>query len=87
MLSLQQRRELHCPACGSVTEHQQLYRKNGCDILRCVVCGLGRAEANDFDPAAYYTESYFKGRHADGYADYITTEPVLRREFARRQRE
>src|SRR5262249_21720473 len=36
-----------------------------------------------FDPAAYYTDDYFSGRHADGYADYRASEPVLRREFAR----
>jgi 2-polyprenyl-3-methyl-5-hydroxy-6-metoxy-1,4-benzoquinol methylase len=83
ILLSQQLRKLPCPACGFVTKHQDLYRKNGCDILRCVACGLGRAEARGFDPAAYYTENYFIGGHADGYADYLATEPVLRREFAR----
>lgn len=76
-------RELACPACGLITEHQDLYRKNGCDILRCIACGLGRAEAEEFDPAAYYTEKYFISGHEDGYANYLATEPVLRREFAR----
>ena len=46
-------------------------------------CGLGRAEARDFDPAGYYTQDYFSGRHADGYANYLGAERVLRREFAR----
>src|SRR5262249_19663100 len=45
-------------------------------------CGLGRAEAKAFDPAAYYTGAYFTGQRADGYADYLGAEPVLRREFA-----
>src|SRR5262249_56539606 len=43
----------------------------------------GRTEASGFDPAAYYTENYFSGGHADGYADYLGAELVLRREFAR----
>jgi SAM-dependent methyltransferase len=76
-------RNLACPACGQSTAHRLLYTKNGCDILRCEACGLGRAETSGFDPAAYYTGDYFTGRHADGYADYRGTEPVLRREFAR----
>ena len=79
----QQLRELACPACGAATKHRHLYRKNGCVILRCLACGLGRAEAEEFKPAAYYTKSYFAGGHADGYVDYLATEPVLRREFAR----
>jgi hypothetical protein len=73
---------LECPACLTRTEHRLLYTKNGCDILRCAACGLGRAQANDFDPGAYYTEDYFSGGQADGYADYRGAEPVLRREFA-----
>jgi SAM-dependent methyltransferase len=73
---------MRCPACGQVTDHQFLYSKNGCDILRCSACGLGRAEANSFNPGDYYTGDYFSGGHADGYADYRGAEPVLRREFA-----
>ncbi len=72
-----------CPACGRTTEHRHRFRTNGCDILQCSDCGLGRAETSGFDPAAYYTGDYFSGRHADGYADYLGAEPVLRREFAR----
>jgi SAM-dependent methyltransferase len=76
-------RKLPCPACGADTEHPHLYRKNGCDVVRCARCGLGRALAGEFDPSAYYTEDYFSGGHADGYADYLGAEAVLRREFAR----
>jgi SAM-dependent methyltransferase len=76
-------RALLCPACGLHTPHQHLYAKNGCDVLRCAECGLGRAEATHFDASAYYTEDYFSGGHADGYADYRGAEQVLRREFAR----
>jgi SAM-dependent methyltransferase len=72
-----------CPACGRTTDHQLRFRINCCDILQCSNCGLGRAETAGFDPATYYTGDYFSGRHADGYADYLGAEPVLRREFAR----
>lgn len=72
-----------CPACGKSTEYQALFVKNGCEIQRCTVCGLGRAETANFDPRQYYTGDYFSGRRPDGYADYLDTEAVLRREFAR----
>jgi len=72
-----------CPACGGTRRHALRFRTNGCDILQCESCGLGRTETSEFDPAAYYTEDYFSGRHADGYSDYLGAEPVLRREFAR----
>jgi SAM-dependent methyltransferase len=52
-------------------------------IWRCNSCGLGRADADHFDPAAYYTAHYFSGKRSDGYADYCGAEAVLRREFAR----
>jgi SAM-dependent methyltransferase len=71
-----------CPTCGEATPQRFLYAKNGCDILRCARCGLGRTETTGFDPSAYYTGDYFTGQHADGYADYLGAEPVLRREFA-----
>jgi len=74
---------LACPACGRTTDHLLRFRVNGCSILQCEGCGLGRTETAGFDPAAYYTEDYFSGQHADGYADYLGAEPVLRREFAR----
>jgi len=72
-----------CPACGHMVDHRLRFRANNCDILQCSSCSLGRAETPGFDPAAYYTADYFSGRHADGYADYLGAEPVLRREFAR----
>jgi SAM-dependent methyltransferase len=76
-------RALACPACGRTTAHRFLYNKNGCDVLRCEECGLGRAETHAFDPNDYYTGDYFSGKRSDGYADYLGAEPVLRREFAR----
>jgi SAM-dependent methyltransferase len=72
-----------CPACGRTTDHVLRFKANGCDIVQCRSCGLGRTEASGFDPAAYYTEDYFSGGCSDGYADYLGAEPVLRREFAR----
>lgn len=72
-----------CPACAKSTEHRELFVKNGCAILQCGACGIGRAETTNFDPQRYYTGDYFSGVHPDGYADYRGTEPVLRREFAR----
>lgn len=74
--------QLPCPACAAATAHRCLFTKNGCDILQCTSCGLGRTLARDFKPARYYTEDYFSGVHADGYADYRGSERVLRREFA-----
>jgi 2-polyprenyl-3-methyl-5-hydroxy-6-metoxy-1,4-benzoquinol methylase len=83
MLDSQCAIELSCPACGQTATYRYLYYKNGCDILVCRECGLGRAETKAFDPAAYYTDTYFSGGHPDGYADYLGSERVLRREFAR----
>ncbi len=83
MLHRTEPQALPCPACARGTAQRFLYRKNGCDILQCEECGIGRAETGGFDPAAYYTDGYFSGAHADGYADYRGAEPVLRREFAR----
>jgi SAM-dependent methyltransferase len=81
MSASSQRRQ--CPACGKITKLRWLYSINGCDILRCPGCGLGRADAPAFEPARYYTGDYFSGHQSDGYADYLGAEPVLRREFAR----
>lgn len=83
MLQSSRPRVFPCPACGSITSHEYLYHKNGCEILRCMKCGIGRTEARGFDPATYYTDDYFSGGRADGYANYLGAERVLRREFAR----
>jgi 2-polyprenyl-3-methyl-5-hydroxy-6-metoxy-1,4-benzoquinol methylase len=75
--------QIYCPACDEHTSHRRLYTINRCAIWQCVRCGLGRAETANFNPNEYYTDDYFSGRHADGYADYHGAEDVLRREFAR----
>src|SRR5215470_5032332 len=83
MLQSRLDQRLHCPACDETIAHEHLFIKNGCDILRCTACGLGRADTTGFDPGTYYTREYFSGQHPDGYADYLGSERVLRREFAR----
>ena len=74
---------LPCPSCGRDTVHDFRFKKNGSDIHQCANCGLGRAEVANFDPDHYYTADYFEGARSDGYADYLGTESVLRREFAK----
>jgi SAM-dependent methyltransferase len=69
-------------ACGAAAE-RFLYAVNGCGIWQCRSCGIGRTEQAAFDPTSYYTGDYFSGQHADGYADYLGAEAVLRGEFAR----
>ena len=71
-----------CPACGETTPHQFRFKVSGCEIWQCERCGQGEAETSGFDPAAYYTGSYFSGERSDGYLDYQGSEAVLRREFA-----
>jgi SAM-dependent methyltransferase len=72
-----------CLACGRLVEHRFRFDVNGCNVFQCRSCGLGSADASEFDPVSYYTADYFRGGHADGYADYPGAEPVLRHEFAR----
>lgn len=74
---------LACAACGEPSPHAFRFNANGCAIWQCERCGLGQAETSGFDPATYYTASYFSGQRSDGYLDYQGSEPVLRREFAR----
>jgi SAM-dependent methyltransferase len=76
--------QIVCPACSRTTVHRKLFSKKSCDILQCTQCGLGRAESDgSFDVHRYYTAEYFSGERRDGYADYLGSESVLRREFAR----
>lgn len=82
MLPQEPSRQLICPACDRAAGHRLLFVKNDCRILQCEACGLGRADASSFDPKRYYTDAYFTGGHADGYADYLRTAPVLHREFS-----
>lgn len=70
-----------CVCCGQA-ELKAVYRVHSCTIARCPSCGLGRTILEqDFDFEAYYSESYFHGGAADGYADYTGSEGTLRLEF------
>jgi SAM-dependent methyltransferase len=79
---------LACAACGAApgaNGERQLYVKNGCAIRQCAHCGTAYAQPlpGSFSPETYYTEDYFNGGHADGYADYLGSQTVLAQEFAR----
>jgi transcription elongation factor Elf1 len=63
--NLRTQRTLRSPVCGVPTLHHFCIRKNGCDVLACSACGVGRADTTNFDPAAYYTDAYFEGRQAN----------------------
>ncbi len=74
--------EPSCPVCGRPTPQRFVYEKWSYPILKCVVCGLGRAQVDrPFDPGTFYRAGYFQGTMRDGYADYQGSEPVLRAEF------
>ena len=64
-----------------MSDHVFRFAVNGCDIWQCVTCRLARADTTGFDPSTYYTGEYFSGSRSDGYADYLSTAPVLSREF------
>jgi SAM-dependent methyltransferase len=74
--------QFDCPACNRPTEHQFLYTKNSCAIVKCSACGLGRARYEEFAPNDFYSADYFSGGRTDGYADYRGAEAILRREFS-----
>jgi SAM-dependent methyltransferase len=72
----------NCVACGQTTTHRLLFMKNECDIFRCDRCGLGSSIPRaHVDYEAIYNGGYFIGGAAVGYADYPSTEAVLRSEF------
>jgi SAM-dependent methyltransferase len=73
-----------CLVCGGSVALGPLYRVRNFQIVRCTECGLGRAlTPPGFDPAGIYTESYFQGGQADGYANYQGSRDVLVAEFRR----
>ena len=76
--------EFACAVCGVPTSHRDAYEKAGYLIMACSRCGLGSTRVGpEFDPAKIYDDGYFSGGQTDGYADYLGSEPVLRREFRR----
>jgi SAM-dependent methyltransferase len=71
-----------CPVCGERTAHKSVFEKWGYPILSCRGCGLTSAGVpQQFDSSAIYSRDYFQGKTRDGYADYLSSENVLRREF------
>ena len=73
--------EFDCPVCGELRIHTFMWMKNNYNVYRCNSCGLGRADARDFDPGSFYNEAYYSGGCADGYVDYKGAENAIRREF------
>lgn len=73
--------KLECPCCGTHEIFREVFKKAGYPIVRCTACGVGRTVTENFSPEEYYTSDYFDGGHADGYADYVGSEQLLRNEF------
>jgi SAM-dependent methyltransferase len=69
-----------CSACGSGGEQMHVYEKWGYPISRCPECGLGSTSAAGFDPTNIYSFDYFAGGQKDGYADYVGSESIVRKE-------
>jgi SAM-dependent methyltransferase len=73
-----------CPVCAAAAA--AWLRKDGVEIHRCTVCGLGfwRPDAA-FRAASIYDGAYFEGGTlGPGYDDYGALELAVRRNFARR---
>jgi SAM-dependent methyltransferase len=82
-MDLTQMTPLECSLCGSRSSVNLALRKDGYDIVRCSVCGVGRTLVQSFDPEEHYTEGYFTGEQQGAYLDYHGSEKTLRREFNR----
>lgn len=74
---------IYCPICIQ-SRTKFLFKKCNFNIYKCTICGLGMTDIpSDFDLLSIYNEDYFQGQQVDGYADYIGSESVLRKEFNR----
>lgn len=70
-----------CNLCGS-NNPKKLYNKNKFDILKCNDCGLIFTNFPDnLSIEKIYTGDYFEGGAVDGYANYGSTEAILKKEF------
>lgn len=70
-----------CAACGR-SSARALYEVRGYPIAKCTNCGLARTILpKGHDPLALYDAGYFQGEQEDGYANYVGSETVLRKEF------
>lgn len=74
--------EAPCIACGG-TSRRPIWEVRGYEIVACG-CGLASTVLPEgFDAASIYSEEYFQGGHADGYADYAASRGALAAEFRR----
>ncbi len=72
-----------CPCCGDGRLPTTVYSKWSFPIARCLGCGFGQTVVCEgFDSRSLYDDSYFNGQKKDGYADYLGSEKILRREFS-----
>jgi len=72
-----------CNLCGNI-KHVLLFEKKGFPIVRCTSCDLvSTVLPAGFDTRTIYDDSYFQGGQEDGYADYQSSEKILRAEFRR----
>jgi len=70
-----------CILCRSI-EYILKFSKNGFQIVVCKNCGLVKTIIpENLDLGLIYDESYFQGCQSDGYADYIGSEKVIKKEF------
>ncbi len=68
-----------CPNCDSRPRGRYRLR-NGEPLLQCPRCRLAWWNWPEFEPAAFYDESYFQSADAQkGYDDYAALEPGVRR--------
>lgn len=72
-----------CEICGATDHRNVVYVVNGYSIYKCKVCGVGRADIDDFDPYSHYDSGYFTGKYEDSYTDYIGSKEILSREFSK----
>lgn len=72
-----------CSLCGSI-EYVLKFYKNDFQIVKCIKCGLVKTILpEDLDLGLIYDEDYFQGGQSDGYADYIGSEKIIKKEFNR----
>jgi SAM-dependent methyltransferase len=70
-----------CSLCGHDAAYGLAFHKAGIPVYRCRGCGVGKAEASEFDASSYYDASYFNGGRTDGYSDYVQASDVLHAQF------
>jgi len=76
-------KSFHCQICDIDCQYTVVYTVQGYPITKCVECGVGRADVEDFDPYFYYDDGYFTGKYEHSYTDYVGSKEVLNQEFAR----